>query len=105
MARHGTTATDDRRGSTGHCHRAWNPYTGAFPRRGGGTGRRAGFKIRFLYGSVGSIPTLGTIQTNTFYTRGKKAIYITQITTGSRWDAAGKTVITDSQTIDNLPAP
>ena len=30
-------------------------------RRGGGTGRRAGFKIRFLHGSVGSIPTLGTI--------------------------------------------
>ena len=29
-------------------------------RRGGGTGRRAGFKIRFLHGSVGSIPTLGT---------------------------------------------
>ena len=28
--------------------------------RGGGTGRRAGFKIRFLHGSVGSIPTLGT---------------------------------------------
>ena len=30
--------------------------------RGGGTGRRAGFKIRFLRGSVGSIPTLGTIK-------------------------------------------
>ena len=31
-------------------------------RRGGGTGRRAGFKIRFLHGSVGSIPTLGTTE-------------------------------------------
>ena len=30
--------------------------------RGGGTGRRAGFKIRFLHGSAGSIPALGTIQ-------------------------------------------
>ena len=29
--------------------------------RGGGTGRRAGFKIRFLHGSAGSIPALGTI--------------------------------------------
>ncbi len=29
-------------------------------RHGGGIGRRAGFKIRFLHGSVGSIPTLGT---------------------------------------------
>jgi hypothetical protein len=28
--------------------------------RGGGTGRRAGFKIRFLHGSAGSIPALGT---------------------------------------------
>ena len=27
---------------------------------GGETGRRAGFKIRFLHGSVGSIPTPGT---------------------------------------------
>ena len=26
----------------------------------GGTGRRAGFKIRFLHGSAGSIPALGT---------------------------------------------
>ena len=33
-------------------------------RRGGGTGRRAGFKIRFLHGSVGSIPTLGTTERN-----------------------------------------
>ena len=29
--------------------------------RGGGTGRRAGFKIRFPHGSAGSIPALGTI--------------------------------------------
>jgi hypothetical protein len=28
--------------------------------RDGGTGRRAGLKIPFLHGSVGSIPTLGT---------------------------------------------
>ena len=28
--------------------------------RGGGIGRRAGFKIRCLYGRVGSSPTLGT---------------------------------------------
>ena len=32
--------------------------------RGGGTGRRAGFKIRFLHGSAGSIPALGTILLN-----------------------------------------
>ena len=30
--------------------------------RGGGTGRRAGFKIRFLYGSASSILALGTIK-------------------------------------------
>ena len=30
--------------------------------RGGGTGRRAGFKIRFLCGSAGSIPALGTMR-------------------------------------------
>ncbi len=30
-------------------------------RRGGGTGRRAGFKIRFSKGSAGSIPAPGTI--------------------------------------------
>ena len=30
--------------------------------RGGGTGRRAGFKIRFLCGSAGSIPALGTTE-------------------------------------------
>ena len=35
-------------------------YNCALLCRGGGTGRRAGFKIRFLHGSVGSIPTLGT---------------------------------------------
>ena len=29
--------------------------------RGGGTGRRAGFKIRWWWHRVGSIPTLGTI--------------------------------------------
>ena len=29
--------------------------------RGGETGRHAGFKIRFLHGSAGSIPALGTI--------------------------------------------
>ena len=28
---------------------------------GGGTGRRAGFKIQFLQGSAGSIPAPGTI--------------------------------------------
>jgi hypothetical protein len=35
-------------------------YNRALLCRGGGTGRRAGFKIRFLHGSAGSIPALGT---------------------------------------------
>ena len=34
--------------------------TMALPGRSGGTGRRAGLKIRFPKGSVGSIPTFGT---------------------------------------------
>ncbi len=34
--------------------------------RGGGTGRRAGFKIRFSKGSAGSIPAPGTTTTNGF---------------------------------------
>ena len=34
--------------------------------RGGGTGRRAGFKIRFPKGSGGSIPPSGTNDTNGF---------------------------------------
>jgi hypothetical protein len=36
--------------------------------RGGGTGRRAGFKIRFLHGSAGSIPALGTTRTKALTT-------------------------------------
>ena len=35
------------------------------PCLGGEIGRRAGFKIQFLYGSVGSIPTPGTIHNST----------------------------------------
>src|SRR6266498_1952176 len=47
--------------STDHFNRQ-APLQWPGPRRSGGTGRRAGLKIRFPSGSVGSIPTFGTVQ-------------------------------------------
>ena len=51
------------------CNRPWDSFKVKAPARdadydvsgrSGGTGRRAGLKIRFPPGSVGSIPTFGT---------------------------------------------
>src|SRR6266511_3696539 len=47
--------------STDHFNRQ-APLQWPGPRRSGGTGRRAGLKIRWPSGSVGSIPTFGTVQ-------------------------------------------
>ena len=43
-----------------------------FKSPGGGIGRRAGLKHQFLHGSVGSTPTLGTLQSYCIENQGKE---------------------------------